>query len=367
MISKKIFDKIEEFARIRFSESWDNCGLQIGSNSKEVKKILLALDMSKKVCEKAVRENFDLIITHHPFFFSGFKKIVLDGYQGNIIENLIKNNISLYSAHTNLDITYGGVNDVLCDILNIKNTNPLSISYEEKLIKLVVYIPKGEYADLLRKELGEKNYGKIGNYSNCSFSTLGNGRFKPEKNSNAFIGKEGKIEIVEEEKIEFLMYENELEDAIKIIEKVHPYEEVAYDVYILKNKGKIFGHGRIGNLPQKVKLEDFCKQLKNKLKCDYLRVYGNLNKEINRVALCGGSGACFITDAKKQKADVYITGDIKHHDAQKARELGICIIDAGHYNLEIHVLKALKEYLELNFGDIEIKIIEDNISRYNLI
>ena len=371
MLSKQIMQRMEKLAKPEFAEDWDNCGLQLGSNNMEVKKILLALDMSKKVCQRAVDEKYDMVITHHPFFFSGSKKIVLDGYRGEIIRDLIKNDIVLYSAHTNLDIADGGVNDVICGMLGIENVKPLVPSEERKLAKIAVYAPvEDEYAEDIRRAVGEMGYGTIGNYSNCSFSAPGHGRFKPEEGSDAFLGEIGEVEVVDEEKIEFLVYEDEISDAVRTVKRAHPYEEVAYDIYPILNRGEIFGHGRIGSLREGIQLGELAKRVKDELGCSSggsVRVYGHLDKKVKRAAVCGGSGSSFIRDAKRAGADVYITGDLKHHDAQIGRELGICLIDAGHYHTEVHVLNALKQYLENECEDVEIDIMKDNISKYSLI
>ncbi len=367
MLSKAIIKKIEEFAKPKFAESWDNVGLQLGSNETDVKKILLALDLSRNVCKKAVNKKFDMIITHHPFVFSSMKSICLDGYRGELIRDLIKNDIVVYSAHTNLDICNGGVNDTLCELLEVKNTRPIAVSEERKLCKISVFSPRDySYAEKIRNAIGEAGYGKIGNYSNCSFSSEGIGRFKPEEGSSPFIGSENSVESVNEEKIEFIVYEDEVNEAIRTVKRVHPYEEVAYDIFSLNNRGQFYGHGRYGNLEQKTDLESFAKKVRDILGCESVRVYGHLNTGIKSVAVCGGSGSSFIKDAKFKRADVYVTGDIKHHDAQIGREMGICLIDAGHYFTEVPVLKTLKDYLDENLGDqdVEIEIIEDNISKY---
>lgn len=366
MLTRDVIDSLNELADLKLMDDWDNSGLQIGRCDKAVAKVLLALDLTEEVSEKAVSENFDMIVTHHPFFFSTQKSIVLEGYRGRIISEIIKNDITVFSAHTNLDLSSNGVNDVLCEKLGISGADSLTVSREDKLCKIAVYTPI-DYSDMLRESVGTAGFGRIGNYTHCSFSAKGEGRFNPVEGAEPFIGRTGQIEVVEEEKIEFLVYECEVAAALELIKKVHPYEEVAYDVYPVENTGRIYGYGRIGEIESPVNLCEFAKRVKESLGCPDVRVYGDMEAEIKRVALCGGSGSSFIKDAKKRGADVYITGDIKHHDAQVAMELGIRLIDATHFHMEKHVLEHLRNYLSANLRCAEIEVVEHNVAEFETI
>lgn len=101
-----------------------------------------------------------------------------------------------------------------------------------KMVKIVVFVPE-THADIVRQAVGDAGAGKIGNYSHCTFTSKGKGRFLPMSGSNPTIGQVGKVEIVDEERIEFVCEKADLEKVIEAIKKVHPYEEVAFDVYPL--------------------------------------------------------------------------------------------------------------------------------------
>lgn len=100
--------------------------------------------------------------------------------------------------------------------------------------KVVVFVPI-DSADIVREAMAKAGAGKIGNYSSCSFSSVGLGRFLPNEDANPTIGVVGNLEQVEEERIEFLCNDEHIETVIKAMKKAHPYEEVAYDIYKLEN------------------------------------------------------------------------------------------------------------------------------------
>lgn len=363
MKASRVIEILNELAPSFLMDSWDNSGLQIGSRECEIKKILVSLDLSKHSLDLAIKENVDMIITHHPFIFEKLKNIELDDRQGKMIEKIIKNDIVVFSMHTNLDICDGGVNDVLSSALGIENLTPLSSFKRDKLYKLSVFVPTDKI-DTVKDALGRSGAGFIGDYSHCTFSTQGIGEFLPHDNTNPFIGTSGVLERVEEEKIETIVDEHKLQTVIREMIKAHPYEEVAYDIYPLENKGKLYGYGRVGTLREPITLRVFSEFTSNTLSCESLKTFGDLNKEISRVAVCGGSGACFIEDALREKADVFVTGDIKYHDAQKALELGLSLIDAGHYETEKPSIYTLRDYLLENTKDIDIIICDENLAKY---
>lgn len=344
-----IINIMGKWAPANLIDEWDNTGFQIGDPNREVSKILISLDIDRDVLEKALEEKAEMIITHHPLIFKPLKSIVYNSYKEKLIYDLIKNDIVVYNAHTNLDLAKKGVNDTLADIFGLKNVEPLKKSKEESLYKFVVFAPRS-HGNIIRNVLGEEGAGFIGNYSHCTYNIEGIGTFMPHEGTSPYIGETNKLEEVEEIRIETIVKERDINRVVGRVLSAHPYEEVAYDIYPLLNKGDIYGYGRAGDI-DRIPLRRFLDVVKEKLKVNNLIVYGDLNKDITKVALCGGSGASFIFDAYKKGAEVYITGDIKYHDAQYANELGLTIIDAGHYHTERVILPVIAEYLEKETGN----------------
>lgn len=339
-----VFRIMEQWAPKSLAYDWDNVGLQIGSFNKSAKKIMITLDVLESVVDEAIINKVDLIIAHHPLLFKPTKQVNLDSPQGGIIQKLIHHHISVYASHTNLDAADGGVNDILCDLLNIKSRHVLINTDTEKLYKIVVYVPHS-HSNNVREALGGSGAGHIGNYSHCSFQTAGKGTFKPLEGTNPYIGNQNEIEFVDEAKIETIVPEGKLQSSIHAIVNAHPYEEVAYDIFPLENQGRKYGIGRIGTLNKSMKLETFCEYIKTVLDIPYIRVTGDLTKQVKTIAILGGSGEKYIDAARQQGADVYITGDMTFHTAQDAMQRELAVIDAGHY-IEKVMKKAVKKYLD---------------------
>ncbi|HSH35346.1 Nif3-like dinuclear metal center hexameric protein [Schnuerera sp.] len=360
MKAKKIINLLNQWALPYLIDEWDNTGFQIGDPQKDIKKILVSLDLDRKVLERAVDEKVQMIITHHPVIFKPLKSITKLTYKEKLIYDLIREDIVVYNAHTSLDLTLGGVNDVLANLLGIDNTEPLKIVYEESLLKLVIFVPN-DYVSSIRKVLGQAGGGWIGNYSHCTFNTEGIGTFKPLEGTKPFIGKTNIIEEVEETRIETIVKERDLNRILDEVIKNHPYEEVAYDIYPLINKGKVYGYGRIGEV-EEIFLSNYLDIIKDSLMVGNIIVYGNQDRKVKKVAVCGGSGSSFIHDAYLKGADIFITGDVKYHEAQYADELGLTIIDAGHYHTEKVILPEIKKYINENLTEKIDIIINDESS-----
>lgn len=338
---------MEKLAHLKHAESWDNIGLQIGSEEAIINRVLVTLDINLEVVLEAINSKVDMIIVHHTPLFKPAAKILWDTPQGEIIQKLITHNISLYCAHTNLDSCSGGVNDVLANLLGLKDLQVLQPNWREKYFKLVVFVPEG-YEDKVREALGSAGAGWIGMYSDCSFQLLGTGTFKPLEGTSPFIGKKGQLEKVQEYRLETIVPNELLNQVIDKMHAAHPYEEVAYDLYPLVNSGAVSGLGRVGVLEEEKTLVEIIGNIKEQLKIANLRYVGDLKQRINRIALCGGSGASLIKDALLQGAQLYITGDIKYHEAQEAESLGLALIDAGHYATEHPIVDRIVTYLSEN-------------------
>ena len=211
IIHGTIFKELENWAPKELAYEWDNVGLQVGSHTDETKKVMVTLDVLKSVVDEAIEENVNLIIAHHPLLFKPLKEINFQTAKGNVIKKLIEHNITVYAAHTNLDIARGGVNDLLCDALGIVSSNPFIDIQSEKLLKLIVFVPR-THADEMRNALGAAGAGFIGNYSHCTFQSKGQGTFMPMEGTNPFIGSTDKLEIVDELKIETIVKEKDLQE-----------------------------------------------------------------------------------------------------------------------------------------------------------
>jgi len=340
----QVFQLMEEWAPKYLAYDWDPIGLQVGNHHDVVKNILVTLDVTIEVVQEAIEKDVNLIVAHHPMLFRAVQSINTQTPQGKLLKLLLKHNITVYAAHTNLDIAKGGVNDVLANLLQLKDTKPLADIQHESLYKIVVFVPES-HAEEVRNALNLGGAGHIGNYSHCTFQSKGEGTFKPLEGTNPFIGTQGKIEYVAEYKIESIVPQNKLQKSIEKMIVSHPYEEVAYDVYPLQNEGKTFGLGRIGKWPEKQTLENVIHDVKEAFQLNHLRVTGDLKKKINRVAIIGGSGEKYIQTAKHSGADLLITGDVTFHQAQIAQQIGLAIIDAGHY-IENLAIETVQQYLQ---------------------
>jgi dinuclear metal center YbgI/SA1388 family protein len=348
-----IIDKIAPFS---FAEEWDNSGLQVGDPDSPVSRLMISLDASRESVESAINRRCQLLLTHHPFLFKPCKRINVSHHSGHLIKLAIKNDLSIVSMHTNYDIAEGGVNDLLAEHIGLKSSEPLKLTGWQELVKLIVFVPVGHVGKILEAlfQFG----GFMGNYSDCSFQSSGIGTFKPLAGASPFIGKVDTREFTEETRVEVLLRKEDVSEAVAAMTKVHPYEEPAYDLHPLLNKGKIRGLGRIGELEKAVALEVFAEQIKERFSLDGLRIVGVRNREVKRVAVCGGSGASLLWDADRYGADVLVTGDIKYHDARDAQALGLALIDIGHFGSEILIVKGLaprlgKELASKRF-DVEI-------------
>lgn len=340
----ELIKQIEDWAPPGAAWEKDNVGLQVGSRGDKLKNILLCLEFDEEVLKEAIKKKCNFIFTHHPLIFNPIKNLDFQkSKQAKLIQQLIKNNISLFSAHTNLDFTKDGVSFELAKTLQLKNIKFLELE-EANQFKVVVFVPSTHVEELSRA-LFSVGGGVIGNYQNCSFRLNGIGTFKGNENSNPFLGKKGKTEKVEEVRLELIVDAWNLNKVINSIKSMHPYEEPAFDIYPLKNKNTNFGAGAIGNLNKELSEKEFLNLVSTSLKIGRLKYCSGSGKKIKKVAVCGGSGSDLLSSAINSEADAFITADIKYHAYHDAAGK-ILLIDAGHYETEIVSLNIVKKKIE---------------------
>lgn len=323
---------------------WDNVGLQVGDPQAETARVLVALDPTPEAVEAAHRCGAQALVTHHPLLFKPLKRISLDEYTGRTIWTAITKQIAIISVHTNLDSAAAGLNGWLAEHLGLEQSQPL-MRADGHFLKLVVFVPE-THVDAVSEALFSGGAGQIGAYDRCSFRTAGTGTFRPGAGTQPFSGAIGQTEQAEELRLETILPKNRLTRCLDKMLKAHPYEEAAYDLIPLDNPIPGAGLGRIGRLPETVTLDSFARQVKTALGCSHLRLVGATEQNVDKVAVCGGSGVEVLSAAAKMGADVLVTGDVKYHDARHAQELGIALIDAGHFATEHLMTSRLANVLQ---------------------
>lgn len=359
--------EIIQFLNARYplalQESYDNSGLILDFKN-EVSSILIAFDITLDTINEAILNNVNLIISHHPAIFGGIKKLSIAKNTDQIIIKAIQHEISIIALHTNIDNSIDGVNGMIAHQLGLQNIKILRPS-KGQLVKFTTYVPQ-DYEGVVRDALFESGAGTIGAYSDCSFNTPGEGTFKASASCTPFVGEINELHFEPETKIETILPEYLLSEALKRVKSVHPYEEVAYDIYPLMNVNPQAGSGILGELGTPLNTPDFLLLLKNHFNLKLIRHSKLITDKIKTIAFCGGSGSFLIPDAIRHRADIFITGDLKYHDFFEA-DNKIILADIGHFESEQHTIDILYDVLMKkfpNFAILKTKINSNPVELY---
>ncbi|MCL6593993.1 MAG: Nif3-like dinuclear metal center hexameric protein [Alicyclobacillus sp.] len=348
---------VDRLAPPSLAISGDRIGLQVGRLDKPVQRVWLALDPYPQVIAEAVHHHVDLLITHHAQIFRPLTQVDTATARGNALAEALAHGLTVYNAHTNLDVAAGGVNDVLAELLGLRAVQVLHETGRERLYKLVVYVP-AEHRMAVLQAVCAAGAGQIGNYSHCTFSAAGEGTFLPGAGTRPFIGEVGRLERVGEQRLETIVPAARLDDVLSAMRSAHPYEEVAYDVYALELPGPAYGLGRVGDVPEPTPLAVWAEQVRRVLGLAGVRYAGPPEKPVRRVAVVGGSGGRYAADALRQGADVLLTADCDHHTVAEAVQDGLAVVDATHAALERPVLSKVQAILQAAFPELEIAVTE---------
>lgn len=351
---KEIINYLEELAPRSLQESYDNSGLLVGNVNAEVTKALICLDVAEDVIEEAVAKGCELVISHHPIIFGGLKSFTGKNYVERTVMAAIKNDIALYAIHTNLDNIHTGVNRKIGEKLGIENMQIL-VPKRGLLKKLVVFVPI-ECKDLVLEAMFAAGAGKVGEYDECSFQLNGSGTFRGSERSNPTVGERGVRENANEVRLEVIMESYRLPKVLKAMIDVHPYEEVAHDIYTLDNAHQEIGSGMIGSFREPMYAMDFLKMVKDTFG-GTVRYTSLIKDEVQKVAWCGGSGSFLLPQAKAAGADVFLTSDFKYHQFFDA-ENEIIIADIGHYENEQFTKELLSQSIKEKFPNFAVLLTE---------
>ncbi|WP_407335864.1 Nif3-like dinuclear metal center hexameric protein [Dietzia kunjamensis] len=335
-----VIDLLEHAYPPLLAESWDRVGLVAGDPAAEVGRVVVAVDATDAVVDHALAEGADLLLVHHPPLMRGVHSVAADTPKGRLLHKLIAGGCALYSAHTNADSARPGVNDALADVLGLVPGRPLAPTGDGTVDRWVVTVPDDDLDDLLNAVFAA-GAGRMSGYTECSFSVQGTGRFRPGDGTDPTIGTIGEPERVSETRVEFVA-PPELRSAVRrAVLAGHPYEVPAMDVFV-NHAGpgpgpEDTGLGRICELDAPMTLAQFTELVAERLPTTEwgVRAAGDPDAEIRRVALCGGSGDSLLGAARAAGADVYLTGDLRHHVVDEhLRSGGPLLVDAAHWALE---------------------------------
>jgi len=357
MIVKEITQSLEELAPLAYAEDFDNVGLLVGDQQQEVTGVLVSLDTLEVTVDEAIATHCNLIIAFHPIIFGGLKSLTGKSYVERVVIKAIQHKIAIYAIHTALDNFFKGVNDMICQQLNLKQRSVL-IPQENTIKKLTTYVPRQD-AEKVLKALFKAGAGNIGNYDHCSFTLEGKGSFLPNEEANPVVGKKGELQREEEKQIHVTFAKHLQREVLTALQTSHPYEEVAYEVTGLENINQHIGIGMLGELEQPMQEKEFLQHIKRVFKTGAVRHSHLLGKKIKKVAVLGGSGAFGINAAIASGADAYITADLKYHDFFKA-ENKILLADVGHYESEQYTKNLLHSYLTKKFPNFAIVLSQKN-------
>ncbi len=344
---------LEELAPLAYQESYDNSGLLTGTPDMEIKQALVSLDCTEAVLDEAIRQECNLIISHHPIVFKGLKRFTGNTYVERVITKAIRHDIALYAIHTNLDNVTGGVNGRIAQRLELQHAGILAPK-TALLHKLVVFTPKS-HAGLVQDAVFAAGAGHIGKYSECSFEIAGSGTFRAGEGANPFVGTPGKRHREEEIRMETVFPADRTKQVLKAMLEVHPYEEVAYDLYPLQNSNTDVGSGMVGNLQQPMEETVFLAFLKERLNATVIRHTELRGQPVQRIAVCGGAGGFLLNDAKRAGADFFVTADYKYHEFFDA-DGKIVIADVGHFESEQFTQHLLLEIIQKKFPNFAIRL-----------
>jgi dinuclear metal center YbgI/SA1388 family protein len=369
VLLRKVLKALETIAPLSLAEPWDNVGLLVepghGSSERTVERVLLTIDLTKAVLEEALAADAELVVAYHPPIFHPLKRLVARDLRTRMLLTAIERNILIYSPHTALDAAEGGVNDWLANAVGegtVEALAPSDIVDRNAELKLIVFVPK-EHVEALRTALSrEVGAGVIGDYSECSFELNGTGTFFGGEATNPVIGERGKLERVDEVRLELVCKRRALARAAAVIERVHPYEEPAWEVVpLLPKQHSAVGMGRKITLSPAEPLHVIVSRLKSELGMSEL-LLGAADRHragapIETAAVCAGAGGSLLE--KVFDVDLVVTGEMRHHDVLAKLAAGVSVIVCGHTNTERGYLKTLARRLREPFaGDLVVTVSE---------
>jgi len=281
------------------ADSWDAVGLVAGDPAAEVARVMFAVDPTVEVAQEAVEWGADLLVVHHPLFLTPVSSVAADTPKGRTLHTLTSGGCALLAAHTNADQAGSGVSESFALALGLTDLTPIRPAPAGPLDKVVVFVPL-DAVDVVRAALTDAGAGRLGDYDSCTWTSAGEGRFRPLDGASPVIGTVGDLEVVEEARVEAVVPRGRRTAVVRALLAAHPYEEPAFDV----------------------------------------------------VPVCGGAGDFLLDELAHSDVDVYVTSDLRHHRAAEFLEHdGPALVDVAHWAAEWTWLPVVEARLREELGD----------------
>lgn len=362
LVVADIVSLLNEVIPFAYQESYDNSGLQTGNPLTEVDSAILSVDVTEEVVEEAVRTGAGLIISHHPLIFSELKSITGKNMTERAIIGALKNDIAICSVHTNLDQAVGGVSYRMAGKMGLKKAVPL-VPLTGKLAKIVLFVPS-DHAEKVRDAMFAAGAGSVGGYDRCSYYSSGTGTFRAGDNASPWVGERGTDHHEPEVRVESVMPRHIAGKVVAAVKRVHPYEEVAFDIVNIENEIQGAGMGVVGELAEPLPATEFVALLRESFNLEGLRYSPFKGGEIFKVAMCGGAGGSLTGRALAAGADAFVTADVRYHTFFEG-EGKMLIADIGHYESEKCSLEILYEIITKNFPKFAVRFSTINTNPVN--
>lgn len=309
----------------------DPIGLQLGHPDRPVTKLLVSLDPTLPALEHGLDQGCDAWLVHHPLIYQPIKSLVETTSTAKIAAQAIRADMALIGAHTNWDVAPGGINDVLAELFQLEGVSSWGSGVDEALEKLVTFVPR-EALETVYDALKAAGAGEIGRYKGCAFTAEGEGRFEAGPGAHPVVGSSSGPNVVPETRLEMVVRASQKSAVTAALRRTHPYEEPAFDWVPLAQKVQ-HRAGRVGDLRQPLSTVDFQKEIDRVLGCRCDAWFPS-DRPVRRVGFVGGAASGDWVWAQAEAIDVFVTGEVRQHDAVGACESGIGIVAAGHYATE---------------------------------
>lgn len=362
---RDLIQAMEAIAPLKYAASWDNVGLLVGSPERDLRgPALLTIDLTPAVLDEAAAQRCGAVVAYHPVVWEPMKRVTTETGAGRLLLRAAESGMAIYCPHTALDSAPAGMTDWLCEGLtgsggaDVRALEVFDELDERQEVKIVTFVPERD-AERVRGALASAGAGLIGAYSACSFATSGHGTFLGGPGAAPAVGEAGRLETVAELRLEMVCSRGALPLALETLREFHPYEEPAVDVYELVAKPRrTAGPGRRLVLDHGVMLSTLADRLKRHLGVSIVRMAcpRGPGQVVSKIGVCPGAGASLVRRAIADGCEVFVTGEMKHHEIRAANDAGLGVILAGHTNTERGFLPRLAARLGAALPALEVNV-----------